>query len=294
MQTHRILLLAFVAGTHGAAWNYTDTTSWTGTCPTGVSQSPININSSNTVWTDYSSFAFSLGYDLDMVGKLHNNGHTVQFEVNATYDAFISGGPLSEKYQLAQLHFHWGSVGQRCWWIFCWIDIGTGSEHTYNEQQFLAEVHFVHYKASYANLSVAVAGGLAGDKAALAVVGIVMEAGRWGRDSPAITKLIRGAKETSGLPIGNTTDVTISLIDFVAHARQLSGMFSYDGGLTTPGCYEIVKWIVLDKPMRVSLRFIEALQSNKESNGQSIQKNFRPVQPIGSRTVKYYNPLTRP
>jgi hypothetical protein len=53
--------------------------------------------------------------------------------------------------------------------------------------RFLAEVHFVHYKASYANLSVAVAGGLAGDKAALAVVGIVMEAGRWGRDSPAIT-----------------------------------------------------------------------------------------------------------
>jgi carbonic anhydrase len=173
--------------------------------------------------------------------------------------------------------------------------MGTGSEHTYNEQQFVAEVHLVHYKASYANLSVAVAAGIAGDPAALAVVGIFIDAGgRRSQNSPTISKLISGVQETSGLPIGNTTDVTISLIDFVAHARQLSGMFSYDGGLTTPGCFEIVKWIVLDKPMRVSTRFIEKLQLNKESNGQSIQNNFRPVQPIGSRTVNYYNPLTKP
>ena len=42
----------------------------------------------------------------------------VQFSVDESYAASISGGPLSEIYTLNQFHLHWGSQS------------GQGSEHT--------------------------------------------------------------------------------------------------------------------------------------------------------------------
>ena len=43
---------------------------------------------------------------------------TVQFAVDESLSASISGGPLSERYILNQFHLHWGSKS------------GQGSEHT--------------------------------------------------------------------------------------------------------------------------------------------------------------------
>ena len=42
----------------------------------------------------------------------------------------ISGGPLVDKYQLEQFHFHWGSDSKR------------GSEHTLNGYTFSSEVWY--------------------------------------------------------------------------------------------------------------------------------------------------------
>ena len=42
----------------------------------------------------------------------------VQFAVDESFGASISGGPLSESYTLNQFHLHWGS------------QLGQGSEHT--------------------------------------------------------------------------------------------------------------------------------------------------------------------
>ena len=44
----------------------------------------------------------------------------------------MSGGPLSNSYQLLQLHFHWGSNDSQ------------GSEHTINGERFPMEMHLVH------------------------------------------------------------------------------------------------------------------------------------------------------
>jgi hypothetical protein len=52
--------------------------------------------------------------------------------------------------------------------------------------RFTNEVHFVYYKASYADFNADVAGGLAGDANALAIVGIFIVARNHARNSSAI------------------------------------------------------------------------------------------------------------
>ena len=44
----------------------------------------------------------------------------------------MSGGHLESEYELAQLHFHWGSVDS------------VGSEHTIDRVPFPLEMHLVH------------------------------------------------------------------------------------------------------------------------------------------------------
>ena len=51
-------------------------------------------------------------------------------------EGVLSGGPLSEDYQILQLHFHWGETDTK------------GSEHTYNGDAFPLEMHIVHVKSS--------------------------------------------------------------------------------------------------------------------------------------------------
>ena len=53
-----------------------------------------------------------------------------------TGEGVLSGGPLTEDYQILQLHFHWGETDTK------------GSEHTYNGAAFPLEMHIVHVKSS--------------------------------------------------------------------------------------------------------------------------------------------------
>ena len=46
----------------------------------------------------------------------------------------LSGGPLDDKYNILQIHFHWGNDSTR------------GSEHTYDNTKFPLEMHIVHVK----------------------------------------------------------------------------------------------------------------------------------------------------
>ena len=81
--------------------------------------------------------------------ELENNGHTVELKVTSfsfqtTFHhsycqvttnpsgARMSGGHLESEYELAQLHFHWGSVDS------------VGSEHTIDRVPFPLEMHLVH------------------------------------------------------------------------------------------------------------------------------------------------------
>ena len=51
--------------------------------------------------------------------------------------AALTGGPLSDTYNVLQLHFHWGS------------DDTKGSEHFYDGKAYPLEVHIVHINSKY-------------------------------------------------------------------------------------------------------------------------------------------------
>ena len=82
--------------------------------------------------------------------------------------------------------------------------------------------------------------------------------------------------------------------------------------MTTPGCHEIVQWIVLDKPLHVRKNGLvsclsnsllgeisvitknlphqlAALRKNLDVNGDALQDNFRPTQALNNRTVYYHS-----
>ena len=123
----------------------------------------------------------------------------VKYTVDESYGASISGGPLNGSYTLNQFHLHWGSQRDQ------------GSEHTVDGHRFDntficrqrlgtlistfsydGELHLVHYKSVYDNISAAIADNQVDS---LAVVGIFLrEADTWdqwrsGQDAESIHNL---------------------------------------------------------------------------------------------------------
>merc|ERR1719264_2304518 len=71
---------------------------------------------------------------------------------------------------------------------------------------------------------------------------------------------------------------------------DLTGLYHYEGSLTTPGCNEIVQWIVMDTPLYIrSNGLIAALRKNLDNHGEALQDNYRPTQAINGRTVFHYS-----
>jgi len=174
-------LLVIISSSYGADWDYSDT-NWTSKYPScgGSSQSPINIDTDTAMYADYSDFMFSIGYRIAQMGTLENNGYSLKFTVDESYGASISGGPLDGSYTLNQFHLHWGSQRDQ------------GSEHTIDGHSYDGELHLVHYKSTYDNISAAIADN---QTDSLAVVGIFLrEADVWdqwrsGRDAESILNL---------------------------------------------------------------------------------------------------------
>merc|ERR1719361_191537 len=159
---------------------------------------------------------------------LENNGHAAK--LSNTYHSgltpHISGAGLTNNYKFGQVHFHWGE------------DSSKGSEHTINGQPFPLEMHLVHFNANFKDINLAVS---AGEADSLAVLGIFFNVSS--SPHPGVERLLPYLRQVT--QAGSQVNVTsrLPLSDLVT--GDLTELFRYSGGLTTPSCDEIVEWTVV-------------------------------------------------
>ncbi|XP_067031619.1 carbonic anhydrase 1-like [Acropora muricata] len=281
-----VTLAVAVAGGKGGNWKYgktgygTDDWKKIAADCAGSAQSPINIKTS-TVSRNSNLKGLSMSFD-NIFGKvrgtLTNNGHAPTLTISKQLGtATLTGGPLGKSvYKLEQLHFHFGCENNK------------GSEHTVDGQAYSGEIHFVTYNTKYASFSQAM------DKPdGLSVIGVFMKVSYKDRDDNYnIIKASRFFwKMWSVREPGKEVEVNdlslINLAPALAHLRKAS-FYSYKGSLTTPPCYQSVKWIVLKNPVLASNYKMTILRRLRDHEEHSICNNFRPVQALNGRIVSVY------
>lgn len=127
------------------------------------------------------------------------------------------------------------------------------SEHTINGKHFPAEAHFVHQASD----------------GSLAVIAVLLEGG--GKNM-VFSDSLSNVTDTVG------EDVKLGNEDPRDLLPEDLSFYTYRGSLTTPPCSEIVDWVILKTPLKVSDESIEAF-------AKLYDNDARPTQAISRRYV---------
>ncbi|NXE27008.1 CAH9 anhydrase, partial [Ardeotis kori] len=175
----------------------------------------------------------------------------------------ITGG-FAQQYRAVQLHLHWGSMS------------GPGSEHTVNGRRFAAEIHVVHYNTKYDSFKEAMV-----YPDGLAVLGAFLEVGTV--ENPYYQQILehlyqieREGKEVlvPGFNIAGLLPANLKLY------------FHYNGSLTIPSCYQMVKWMVFNQTMMLSHDQMSVLVTSlRNDDSKLLQNNFWLVQDLHGQQV---------
>uniref|UniRef100_A0A3P9NNU8 Carbonic anhydrase n=1 Tax=Poecilia reticulata TaxID=8081 RepID=A0A3P9NNU8_POERE len=230
--------------------------------------SPINIVTRKTVKDERLTPIEFKNYQQTFKNSLTNNGHSVK--VNIPITSTISGGDLSTTYKAVQFHLHWGKDG------------GPGSEHTIDGEQYPMELHIVHMKSSYADLTTALR-----DPNGVAVLGFFYEVLKVSAQN---SKTLVARSRVANMAVFVFSDVSfslpsISLAQLIPPEQKLTSYYRYRGSLTTPPCSESVVWTVFETPIPLSMDQMKAFSTVQFYDGTSMVNNFRPVQPLNGRLV---------
>ncbi|ELU09733.1 hypothetical protein CAPTEDRAFT_225679 [Capitella teleta] len=232
-------------------------------------QSPINLDSESTTKDSPGDFTWS-GYGnlpQDAINEIVNNGHTAKWNIASAVNATVTGSHLgSDEFRLLQFHLHWGSENTK------------GSEHTLDGKAAAAEIHLVHWNTKYPAASDALT-----KPDGLAVFGIFIEVAI--DSNAAYQQIVEKLKDI--VNEGSETDQRAFDVQSLMPSNK-ADFFFYPGSLTTPGCFESVKWTVFKNPVYISQAQLEEFRSLRhgEDNSSPIVDNFRPVQPLNDRELK--------
>ena len=263
-----------------ASWGYCShngPSTWANNFPKagGTRQSPIDIKPSEAKRDEnLVKNPLEMTHSADAAGTFTNTGHSVMLSYKFDGSS-LTGGPLSEKYQIAQFHFHWGK------------DNDSGSEHTVDGKMYAAEVHLVHVNTEkYKTLEEAVA-----QPDGLCVLGAFLKPGKEHAGLKKLTDQFKDIKTKGKSCNPGPFDPSCLL------PENKTNYWSYLGSLTTPPCLECVTWVVFQEPIEVSEEQLAAFRSlqtvedgsepadNDELKGQMIE-NYRPPISLGDRELR--------
>ncbi|XP_061874823.1 carbonic anhydrase 9 [Colius striatus] len=246
-------------------WSYEELQHWGMDYPfcADTMQSPINIDTAKTIFSPQLRPIQLSGYSLPANErlKLRNNGHTVVLQLP---ESLALTGGYAQQYRAVQLHLHWGSPS------------GPGSEHTVNGHRFAAEIHVVHYNTKYSNFKEAMV-----HPDGLAVLGAFLEVGP--RENPYYQEILEHLYKIEG----EDKEVLVPGFNIAGLLpANLKHYFHYNGSLTTPPCYQTVKWTVFNQTMLLSPEQMSMLENSlRNDNGNPLQNNYRPAQDLHGRRV---------
>lgn len=230
----------------------------------GNLQSPINIDTAQVVVGDNVG-PIQFQYVDIQNSTITNDGRHLQVTVIKN-ESVVNGGPLSERYQLAVIRFHWGSNSD------------TGSEHAINGQKYPLEVQLIHWnKDLYKNIGEAMVG-----KNGLCIIGLFYQIS--GEDDEGLKPIIEllsrdGNKGCFSLEVKSTIDPN-QLI------RDMTSYWTYQGSLTTPPLTENVTWVISENVGSLSQKQMEAFRSLKNTSGVLMADQCRPLCPQNDRSVR--------
>lgn len=167
----------------------------------------------------------------------------------------------SEEFEFLQMHFHW-----------------RGSEHQINGRKFAAELHLVHRSLSDPKIH-AVIGFLFQveyqvclySQIYLKFFTIVLFCVKKlvDNDNYNLKPIIENLRHIRNV---HSTIKTENLEINVLVPFEVKDYYRYNGSLTTPGCDEVVNWIVTEKPIiGISEDQLLEFQSIRDKNGDEVR-----------------------
>lgn len=217
-------------------------------CVNGQSQSPININPSETLpnaqnrlQVNYIAAPLEIVEDALSTYRIGtqtvkvNDGQSVQLNFPEPKETIVFNGGT---YHLEQLHFH------------------TPAENHLNGRQFPAELHLVNQ----------------GSNGRLAVIGVFIKAGE---KNPVLERILANLPKEKN-QIMKINDVYVNPADLLPANKS---HYTFLGSLTTPPCTEGVEWIVMEQPIEASASQLQRLRYAIDED------NTRPVQPLHGRRI---------
>ncbi|XP_053654446.2 carbonic anhydrase 2 [Cherax quadricarinatus] len=194
---------------------------------------------------------------------IRNTGHTAEVTLQQTLMPTLMGGDLLAPYTFAQFHFHWGSPST------------LGSEHTIDGKRYAAELHVVHYKTAYGNVSAA-----SSYSDGLTVLAMLIQIGE--DDNLRLQSVI------DGLATIHEAGTTNHIVPFPLREllpENVENFYSYLGSLTIPPCSEAVIWTIFKEPITMSMNQMSQFFKLLTEENTPLVDTFRPLQPLGNRTV---------
>lgn len=256
--------------TNSSSWSYTDNDFGPRTwlerykVAKGNLQSPINIDKAQVVVGDNVG-PIQFQYVNIQNSTITNDGRHLQVTVIKNESA-VNGGPLSDKYQLAIIRFHWGNESV------------TGSEHAINGQKYPFEVQLIHWnKDRYKNIGEAMVG-----ENGLCIIGLLYQVSD--EDNEGLKPIIEliSRDENKGC-FSLEVKSTINPNEFI---RDMTSYWSYQGSLTTPPLTENVTWVISESIMSLSAKQIKAFRTIKNTSGVLMGDHYRPLCPQNERLVR--------